>query len=521
VTRSEPISRWEAILAFNNDNPIRGPEELRFAAKDRGRQLIRRRRTAMTVAVALVVTTGMGVGAVVVAFGPRSSVPLVTPSHRHGRPPGPVPRPSVNATAFAGHGQLAFVSDDALYVLDGTTMALRRVTSGSPLPSSPAFPHDGKWLAFVRSSSGSTSGGETLWIAHGDGSDAHRVAQVPPAYPPPNSGAPAFSWSPTSDELLVTTGPVAGDPQVPRQIWIVAASGGAHRLLGPGYATGAVWSPGGDDVAVLWSPQSLDSQVLETLPLAGGAPTIWLPADDTTTYYLAGWSSRFGILVWDDQGNGGPSVENYGLALGALSQPHAEVTVLVTGPLFEPPALAIGPQGELALVANGNESGGNGEGEKFVWFGKTVETCPAVSENCTAVVGGSSTVTLDPAISSVDGSLAFIEAPQSTEGLPPEYSATETWSQIAGWYTAHTLWIVPGGAGTATEVHGADGASDPVWSSRDHALVYVADGALWLVANTNARPVEVASPLSSSSRLPSGTYLFGYADWSDQFAWTG
>jgi hypothetical protein len=510
-------------LAFNEtDDLSRSPEELRLAAKDRGRQLIRRRRTTMTVAVALVAVAGIGVGAVLAVFGPRSSVPTVTPTHRHVPPPSPEPRPSVNATAFSGHGELAFVSGDELYVLDGTTRSLRQVTSGTPLPSSPAFSHDGRWLAFVRSSPESSLGGETLWIAHGDGSDAHPVPQVPPAYPPPNSGAPAFAWSPTSDELLVTTGPVANDPQVPRQVWIVAASAGAHRLLGPGYTAGAVWSPDGGAVAVLWSEIGLGNEALETLSLSGGTPTIWLPASDTSTYYLAGWSSRFGILVWDDQGNGGPSVENYGLELGALPQPNGTLTVLATSPLFEPPVLAIGPQGALALVANdGDESSGGGEGEKFVWFGKTVETCAAVSENCTAVVNSSSTVTVDPAISPIDGALAFIEAPQSTEGLPPEYSASETWAEISGWYAAHTLWIVPGGAGSATEVQGTDGASDPVWSTQNHALVYVANGALWLLANSSGPPVEVASPLSSSSRLPSGMYLFGYADWSDQFAWSG
>lgn len=468
-----------------------------------------------------VATAGVGALVVVVAFGPRSSVPPSGPStSRPTLSSTPTVGPTVNAAGLHGHGQLAFVSRGELYVLDGTTKALHQVTEGSPLPSSPAFSHDGKWLAFVRATTGSEQGEATLWIAHGDGTDAHRVAQVPAAYPAPNSGSPLFSWNPSSDELLVTTGPVTGTPLVPREIWIVPASGSAHRLLGPGYTTGAVWSPDGSEVAVLWSSNGLSTQVLETLPPSGGTPTVWLPVN-SNTYYLAGWSSRFGILVWYDQGNGGPSVENYGLPLGAFSQPGATLTVLATTPLFQPPALAIGPQGQLDVVANGNDNDGGGEGEKFVWFGKTVETCSPVSDKCSAAIEQTSSVTLDPAVSTVDGSLAFVEAPQSTEGLPPDYSPTSTWSQISGWYAAHTLWIAPGGTGRPREVPGTTGASDPVWSSLGPGLVYAANGELWYLPSSNAQPVEVASPLASPTGSTSGKYLFGYADWSGEFAWTG
>lgn len=205
-------------------------------------------------------------------------------------------RPRVNATAFSGHGELAFVSGGELYVLDGVTKTLRQVTEGSPPPSSPTFSHDGKWLAFVRFSPESNSGDETLWIARGDGADARRVAKVPPAYAVPNPGAPVFSWSLTSDELLVTTGPVTGAPLVPRETWIVPASGRAHRLLGPGYVMGAAWSPNGREVAVIWTRHSFADQVLETLSPSGGTPTAWLMTDGST-YYLAGWVSGFGILV--------------------------------------------------------------------------------------------------------------------------------------------------------------------------------------------------------------------------------
>jgi Tol biopolymer transport system component len=426
--------------------------------------------------------------------------------------------PRVNTAAFAGQGDLAFVSSGELYVLDGTSRTYHRVTEGSSVPSGPAFSHDGRWLAFVRSPLNSNGSG-TLWIARGNGTDAHQVTKLPPIYGVPNSGAPDFSWNPLTDQLLVTTGPVAGAPLVPRELWVVSANGRAKRILGPGDITGDTWSPNGQEVAVIWTGHSLANQVIETLSPAGGTPMTWLTTEDNT-YYLAGWASGFGILVWYDEGNGGPSVENDGLPLGSLAQPGGKLTVLATAPLFQPPALATGPSSELAIVANGNPSGGDGDGEKFVWFGKTVETCSPTSKDCSAVEDRPSLVTLNPAISPVNGSLAFVEAPQSTEGIVP-YSSNQSSSQIDDWDAAHSLWILPMGSVTPTEISEADGASDPLWSTRGMGLLFVKNQAVWLMANPGAVPIEVASPLDPPMDSSGAGALFGYVDWPDQFAWSG
>lgn len=431
--------------------------------------------------------------------------------------------PLVNANAFSGHGELAFVSDAELYVLDGATAELRQVTVGSPPPSDPSFSHDGRWLAFLRVAPRSSNGDETLWIARGDGADAHKIAGLPPAYAVPNSGGPVYSWSPRDDQLVVTTGPVpvSAGPLVPRQVWIVPAAGRAHRLLGPGFASGAVWSPDGHEVAVIWGAKGLADQVVETLRPTGGAPTVWLETDEST-YYLAGWAPRFGILVWVDQGNGGPSVENYGLPLDAISQPRRPPAQLAAGPLFQPPALAIGPDGELAVVATSPEKSDTGsEGQKFVWFDKTVESCFPATDSCTAVGTPPSSVSLNPALSAADGSLTFVEAPQSDDGFVPVYAALQAWTHIAGWYAKHNLWLLSPGSSAPTEISGTAGAADPVWSTRGTGIVFVRDQALWLIATSGAVPVEVASPLDLPPMSSSGTYLFGYVDWAGQFAWSG
>ncbi|MGH9016813.1 MAG: TolB family protein, partial [Acidimicrobiales bacterium] len=218
--------------SHNLHTGARHPDELRRAAKDRGRQLRRRRTVAVRAVMALTVVAGAGVVVALVAFGPRSSVPAVTPTSRPASTAGPATKPTVDTAAFAGEGRLAFVCGGELYVLDGTTGALVRVTDGSALPSSPAFSPDGRWLAFVRPAPGSGDGPETLWLAHGDGTGAHAVAGLPSADPPPDSGTPVFSWSPTADQLVVTTGPTAaGTGSVPSAVWIVSGSGAANRLL--------------------------------------------------------------------------------------------------------------------------------------------------------------------------------------------------------------------------------------------------------------------------------------------------
>jgi TolB protein len=430
-------------------------------------------------------------------------------------------RPIVNANAFSGHGELAFVSDRELYVLDGATGGLRQVTAGSPTPSNPSFSHDGRWLAFLRVAPNSNGGGGTLWIARGDGADAHKIARVPPAYPVPNSGAPVYSWSPSVDELVVTTGPVSGGPLVPRDVWIVRAAGRAHRLLGRGYASGAIWSPNGHEVAVIWGAKGLADQVIETLRPTGGTPTVWFGTDGRM-YYLAGWAQRFGILVWDDRGNGGPSVENYGLPLDAMSHPRRPLAPLVTAPLFQPPALAIGPHGELAVVAIEPEKSDSAfEGEKFVWFDKTIESCSPANDSCRALSDQPSSVSLNPAISPADGALSFVKAPQSDEGIVPIYSPLQTGTEIAGWYAAHSLWLLSPGSSTPTEISGTAGAADPIWSSRGTGIVFVKNQALWMTAAGGGEPVEVASSLDFPATSSSGTYLFGYVDWASQFAWSG
>ena len=76
---------------------------------------------------------------------------------------------ALDPKAFSGRGELAFVSSDSLFVLDGSSRSVRRVTTGQTVPFDPAFSHDGRWLAFLRPAEG--QGEDVLWMARGDGAD--------------------------------------------------------------------------------------------------------------------------------------------------------------------------------------------------------------------------------------------------------------------------------------------------------------------------------------------------------------
>src|ERR1039457_4136232 len=57
--------------------------------------------------------------------------------------------PLVNLAAMRHEGELAFVSQGNLYIIDGSASAVHEIPAGSGVPvTHPAFSPDGKWLAY-------------------------------------------------------------------------------------------------------------------------------------------------------------------------------------------------------------------------------------------------------------------------------------------------------------------------------------------------------------------------------------
>jgi peptidoglycan/xylan/chitin deacetylase (PgdA/CDA1 family) len=446
----------------------------------RARQRRRRRRTAAVVAV--VIVAGAGVWLAIARPGGAKPAPL--------RSAGPVF--SVNAAAFAGHGELAFVSRGTLWVLDGTTKAVRRVPAPGVTPLDPAFSPDGRWLAFLgmsTSPAGTASSG--LWLASGNGRGAHKIRGLP--------AVGLAGWNPDRDVLAVTSEPEHSSATV-RLVW---PSGQARTLVRAAGTVSAAWSPGGRALAVATATTS--ASTLASYPLTGGHSTVWvrLHARSGMNYLIdpAGWWPHQGIGFWalsDSSSLNADQVPFY-----VIRAPGARPRLLGdTLPGNTLDQVAAAPNGWLAITA---ETRG---GWRVIWQDRHIVTCRPAAGACTAIPSPPSTVTLDPAWSPDGTQLAFVQAPSRASPAFPQHAVTT-------WYDAHQLWVHNPATRWLRKLD-ASGATVPAWSADGHSLLYIARDGIWLLPRLTARPVRIATPLFTPGNWPA---YYGQVDWNPQFAW--
>jgi len=458
--------------------------------------------------------------------------------------------PRANTGAFNGHGELAFISSDNLWALDGAQGTLRELpVPGGFEPSSPMFSYDGRWLAYLATNSTNSSYGAELWLAWGDGTAAHRVSDVAVG-----DIADLVGWSPTGDLLAV----VAQSGHQTNAVWIVSPDGTSRRIFALGTASlrsasieDVAWSPDGRAIAVStvdYAPGK--GAAVRSYPVGGGQPRTWFSIKNTQTLPgicngcggggviadLAGWWPGWGIGFWVF--SSGMTHNNDDTPLEVLSAPGATPHI-IGGTLSdgETTAVAAAPQGALAIV--------NSTGGRELGAGKQVETCDATSRTCIAVPGAStwsgpdaqscdkpcfphpapgrpgSGVSLDPAWSPNGKVLAYVKAPVALTG---------GWPSLA-WYEAHDLMVWDSQARTSRRLAAVSGASVPSWSRDGKYILFVKDDGLWLVAFAGGTPVEVASPLYSPAEWRSAyapnvnlgsvatIAYYGQVPWTSQFAW--
>ncbi len=441
------------------------PEALIEEARARGRR--RRRFTAAVVALAA--------AGVALAFGVARHGPAPAHAVAQSLPHGVF----ANATAFAGHGRLAFVSRGRLFVLDGASGRVTALTRTGQRASDPQFSPNGAWLIYTV--------GARVGLARADGRSA-RIA-----------GAGEARFLPDGRLLL-------GDG-----VYRVGASRLTRVAAAP---KGSVaWSADGSRFAFLSRSivrgRSGAFHGVELLQVAGsltGTRTTWLshPISFTRSTGFAGYAingfvvlpHRQGLLYWVDPLQSA-SLAADGQSVYELRAPGARpvklgVTVGET--------ISIGPAGRLALGAGGN---------RYAWMTKTVETCSTASARCAPLRAGGK-LTLDPAWSS-DGALAFVEAAaEPTAGTFDQQA-------IARWYATRNLWLLRPRTRTPTRIAGTQGAATPTWSTDGRSLLYVSGDALWLIPRLGARPERIAAPLFPQRSWPSD---YGRIDWADQFAWS-
>jgi dipeptidyl aminopeptidase/acylaminoacyl peptidase len=477
-------------------SPQPDPDALIKEARERQRR--RRRRVSLVVAVAAAVGTAVGV-----SFATDGGAPTVV------RVAG---GPTVDVAAFAGHGRLAFISRNSLWVLDGTRRSLRRIATPPGLhPLRPLFSPDGTWLAFVETSTSPAfvAGGATdysqVWLARGDGSDAHPVAGL--------SSALLVGWSPRADVLAAIAGPVS--KRIPFEslttVRLLTPGGPTHVLLRSRDVRGAVWSPDGQQLAVVNEDPRL-ADTLATYPISGGAPTIWArlhPHDHLNgmTQPLlspAGWWQGLGIGVWV-YGDG--MTRNLDATpLNVISRPRAKPRFLAETLSVQTTRVIASAGSAVAVVADVSHGVNGG---RVVWDAKQLQICTPAPRPCNPVVADRSKVTLDPEWSPNGEQLTFVEAPDRQTG---------GWGQnvLTRWYGQHVLRVYDIRTRRLGTIAPARGATAPLWSSDGKSLLYFADDGVWLLPRLDAKPVRIATPLFALSSWPS---YFGQMAWPAQLSW--
>jgi len=440
----------------------------------------RRRRLRGGIAVGLVLAVA---GTVLLLRGSGSAATVAGTA---------APAPAVDHAAFAGHGDLAFISRGRLWVLDGATGTLTPVTSPAQQPSGPQFSPNGRWLSYGVAASAATGASQT-WLARADGTSPRRIG----------SGFDTRDWLP--DGQLFLGG----------RLWRVTPSGALtpagstpSELLAP--------VPGERQYVFLSStlrvtPPKSSTGVdrIEVSSSLDGKRTTWYEArvsysrqsglQGPTLSFATALPDVEGLLVGSSPyccdvadgidvyliGAPGASPQNLGLTVGGN-----------TGG-----TLSVGADGSFAFTRGGN---------RYAWMTKAVVRCSAPTGRCTRVSTAAGTLSLDPVFSPNGRTLAFVEAASmkaSTIGLPA----------VQRWYRTHSLWILRQGASTPTKIADTAGAAAPAWSADGRSVLYVADDALWLLPTASGKPVRIASPLFTANVWPS---FYGEVDWTGQFAWS-
>jgi dipeptidyl aminopeptidase/acylaminoacyl peptidase len=390
-------------------------------------------------------------------------------------------RPFADPRAFSGHGDLAFISQGRLWVLDGASGRLRAVSPRGDQPSDPQFSPDGRWLTFAAST---PSGRDQLWLTRADGTAGRPIR---------NSGLSGF----LPDGRLIAGGHV-----------LRISAGGALLDSGHVPADLVAWAPDGSAYAFVHFIRHSGSngswtttQRLFLSHTLRGPQTRWF--SNRVSFTSAGgveggvWGSAVvlpagrGILfrLFADNSS---SLAADGLPVYELTRPGAQPRDVGTTVGF---TVSLG-DGAFALTRGP---------DRYAWLTKTAWLCAA---RCSAVPTSAGKLSLDPALSA-DGDVAYVQA--STQ------NSTIAQSDVHHWYATHRLWILAFGASAPREIHGSAGAANPVWSADGHSLVYVADNALWLLPSVGARPVRIASPLFEANVWPA---FYGEVDWQNQFAWS-
>lgn len=391
---------------------------------------------------------------------------------------------NINTAVFKNMGDLAFVWQGLLYVLDGKTGELKQLTS-SGHAQHPAWSYDGEWIAFISTNSPASSDGQ-LWLIRRDGQQAHQIQ------------GQSFSWSPTSD-VLAANGPDG--------ILLVPVDGSAELAV-KGSVSPPCWSPDGKSIAYSVmlpfdknKPESR-SEALYTLTLSTGQAVKQTTAPGAGIEVAAWWANGKGLLYWVDPLHSN-SLAADGMPLESFRLGDAESALLSVG-LAHPGWQALSRQGQLLMVAGGGRE---------IWRNKSLIITNPGTGSSQGLPNPDGCVGLDPSFAPDGKHIAFVAA----KSLGNDVGGFSKPDELANWIATRTLWIENTDGSDAHQLKQAGtGIYQPVWSNDGTHILYAQNNSLWIIGTNGENPEKILGPFPDWGKDQFGFY--GYL-WHDDFAW--
>jgi hypothetical protein len=446
-----------------------------------------------------------------VATLPPTSTPSTVPTVPIGPPDPPPPGPiTVNAAAWRGHGDLAFVSSGQLDIL--STAGTRTAVAGPAGPgydSNPAWSPNGAWLAFLHT--GPADGYDvpppTLWLLRTGAAVAHEVT---------TSGIGMFAWSPRSTLAFTEFSGTYTPQAVTENIWFDRPGSIPTAVaVGTGMGVGTIaWSPNGAELAFddsvaarAATPSAPGAQPmgrLGTVSMVQGRVTTTYQQVETGIVLAGWWPDGGGLLFWEDPGFAEMADGELLYSLAGGSSHTVELTSSLVGSTWWAPD---GAENIVAVV--------QGSGRSIWSAGREVELCRFPAATCQAVTTPTGSESLAPSWTAAGG---VIMAVASTSG-PFGPSGQAFWSAgwMAQWNSTNWLGASALGGPPVPVTAAPAGALLASPAARGDSMVMVANDALWLATAAGIPAVRVAGPLYSTVG-PNGYY--GEVDWAGTFAWS-
>lgn len=364
----------------------------------------------------------------------------------------------IDRAAFRGLGALAFMSGEALYVLNGRDGSLRRLVRPGPVTGLEWSPN-GQWLAYkrYRDSIGKepATRSTAVWVVRADGTNAHRAL---------SRSVESFGWTPVGPPRLALN--VVGQDNA-NGLWVTAPAGPPHKILSADDVRSFAWRADGRFLAYVASMPSLPDRgdALFIVPADGGRSVREFVEEHGDLAVADWWADGKGILFWSDSIHSA-SVASYGLPLQSLRLADKHLDTLVESAHVGRLSLTWSPDRHLVLVEAGHSSRAN--------YDRRLELCDVARRVCGTVAQPAGTVSFRPAWSPDGQKIAFVSARADGPFATPQ--DVEAWAQTTNLVIERIK-----GADRPDLVIPLPNVSSPLWSRDGRHILYVTHGGAWLL----------------------------------------